>query len=121
MFQGPTIDQFKEAALYSLLPAATGGFYAYHLDNIALGTRPPRLWEIGAQALLTGFCGFAAASASLGDENFDVVCLIGVLGAAVGASLAWYIPPAAASAKRDPLCEARNERIEALTAAAQRR
>jgi len=117
----PTIDQFREAALYSLLPAATGGFYAYHLDNVELGTRPPRQWEIGAQALVTGFCGFAAASASLGDESFDLVCLIAVLSATVGASLAWYIPSAAASTRYDPLAEARNELIQTLTAAARRR
>ncbi len=117
----PSIEQFKEAALYSLLPASTGGFYAYHLDNVELGTRPARLWEIGAQALVTGFCGFAAASASFGDESLDMVYLIGAVSATVGASLAWYIPSAAASSRYDPLAETRNERIQTLTAAARRR
>ena len=117
----PSIEQFKDGTLYSLLPAATGGFYAYHMDNVELGTRPPRLWEIGAQALATGFCGFAAASASFGDESFDVVCLIGAVSATVGVSLAWYIPSAAASSRYDPLAEARKERIQTLTVAARRR
>jgi hypothetical protein len=58
-----------------------------------------------------GFCGFAAASASLeliGQQAFDLVALIAVIAATIGGSLAWYIPAAAASTKRDPLAQARS-------------
>jgi uncharacterized protein (DUF2384 family) len=126
VFQGGTADLFKEAAPHALLPAATGGFLAYHLDNVELCRRPSRLWEVAPQALVTAFCGLAAASASVGfttytpAETLDQIVLITVIGAAIGASFAWYIP-AAASTKSDPLAEAREERLRMLTAAARNR
>jgi hypothetical protein len=121
VFAPPSIDQLKGAALYALLPATTGWFYAYHIDNVELGTRPPRLWEIGPQAIVTGFFGFVAASGSIPDDSFDVVYLITALSMIAGASLAWYIPSAAAAGRYNPLADARSERIQALTAAARRR
>ena len=61
IFQSPTVA-FAEGTLpYALLPAATGGFYGFHLDNVELGQRPSRLWEIGSQALATTLCGLVAA------------------------------------------------------------
>ena len=51
---------------YALLPAATGGFYGYHLDNVELGQRPSRLWEIGSQALVTALCGLVAGASLAG-------------------------------------------------------
>jgi len=127
MFQGVTADLFKGTLPYVLLPATTGGFYAYHLDNVELGTRPAsRLWEIAPQALVTGFFAFAAAKVGFGFIDApagipDVVALVSVLGATVGASLAWYIPTAAQSSRRDPLVEARKERMSALKTAALKR
>ena len=44
-------------APYALLAMATGGFYAYHLDNVEKDRRPSRLWEVGSQAIVTGLCG----------------------------------------------------------------
>ena len=103
IFQSPTVA-FAEGTLpYALLPAATGGFYGFHLDNVELGQRPSRLWEIGSQALATTLCGLVAAPVwlALGGVsamgNFDFVILVALLGLIVGGSLAWYLPQAAAN------------------------
>jgi hypothetical protein len=124
IFQGITMALLAGAAFYALLPAATGGFYVYHLDNVELNRRPGRTREIGAQAAVTGFCGFTAASAwhtyvgTTPDAAYDAILLITLMGAAVGASLAWYIPAASASNRQDPLDETRAERVAALRASA---
>ena len=103
IFQAPTVA-FAEGTLpYALLPAATGAFYGFHLDNVELDQRPSRLWEIGSQALVTALCGLVAAPvwlalgavSALG--NFDFVILVALLGLIVGGSLAWYLPQAAAN------------------------
>jgi hypothetical protein len=101
--QTPTFAFVMGTLPYALLPAATGGFYGYHLDNVELGQRPSRLWEIGSQALVTALCGLVAAPVwlALGGgsaaENCDFVILVTLLGLVVGASLAWYLPKAAAN------------------------
>jgi hypothetical protein len=51
IFQPPTIGLAKGTAPFALLPAVTGAFYGYHLDNVELGRRPSRPWEIGLQTL----------------------------------------------------------------------
>jgi hypothetical protein len=124
IFGGITLDQIKGTALFALLPAATGGFYVYHLDNVELEKRPSRLWEIGLQAMVTAFCGFVAANTWVAldptstSKAYDYVLLVAALGATVGASLAWYIPMAAEKNKRDPLANALDERIMVLKAKA---
>ncbi len=128
-FRGITIDQLKLTAPFMLLPAATGAFYVYHLDNIELNLRPSRLRELSWQTIGTAICGLIAASASFavlfGDVSpvTDQILLKAAISAAVGFSLAWYIPDAAATAKArsDPLTLARRERIGLLEAAAFRR
>jgi hypothetical protein len=121
-FQGVTLDALKTAAPFVLLPAATGGFYVYHLDNAEFRRRPSRLHEVGWQVVVTGICGLIGAAASFGivlsDLPVDQILLTAAISATVGASLAWYIPDAAASTKYDPLTEARDERIRMLEAAA---
>ncbi|WP_407154285.1 antitoxin Xre/MbcA/ParS toxin-binding domain-containing protein [Bradyrhizobium sp. STM 3557] len=123
ILQPSTIDLAKDTAPFALLPAATGAFYGYHLDNVELGRRPWRPWEIGAQALVTALCGLVATLAwlALGGAvagNADFVALATLFTAVVGASLAWYLPQAAASRRCDPMAEARNARIAMLGAAA---
>jgi hypothetical protein len=128
-FGGITADQLKLTAPFILLPAATGAFYVYHLDNIELNMRPSRLRELGWQTIVTAICGLIAASASFavlfGDVSLvaDQILLKAAISAVVGFSLAWYIPKAAAAAKErsDPLTLARKERIGLLEAAALRR
>jgi Protein of unknown function (DUF2384) len=111
----------------ALLAMATGGFYVYHLDNVEMNRRPSRLWEVGPQTVVTGICGLIAASESfeliLGSANMatDKIILTTVISAAVGFTLAWYIPEAAAAAKYDPLAEAKEERMRTLEAAARGR
>lgn len=106
IFQSPTVEFAKGTLPYALLPAATGGFYGYHLDNVELGQRPSRVWEIGSQALVTGLCGLVAGpvwlalGGSTAAQNFDFVILVTLLGVVVGASLAWYLPQAAANRQR---------------------
>jgi hypothetical protein len=107
IFQAPTVA-FAEGTLpYSLLPAATGGFYTFHLDNVELGQRPSRLWEIGSQTLVTALCGLVAAPVwlTLGGGNAtddcDFIILVTLLGSVVGASLAWYLPRAAANRRSE--------------------
>ena len=103
VLQSPTVAFAESTLPYALLPAATGGFYSYHLDNVELGQRPSRLWEIGSQALVTALCGLVATPVwlRLGDGNAvddcDFVILVTLLGLVVGASLAWYLPKAAAN------------------------
>jgi uncharacterized protein (DUF2384 family) len=126
-FQQITANQLKMSAPFALLAAVTGGFYAFHLDNVELDSRLPRLWEVGWQAVLTGICGLVAATVSweilLGDslQALDHIILTTLTSATVGFSLAWYIPNAAAAARIDPLVEARAERIAMLETAARKR
>jgi len=125
----PTIGFAKSTAPFALLPAATGAFYGYHLDNVELGCRPSRLWEIGLQTLVTALCGLMAALVwlALGDDaavnsgNSDYIVLLTLFGAVVGASLASTIPPAAAARRHNPLVDAQNSRIAMLRAAAEER
>jgi hypothetical protein len=122
----PSLDLIKSLMPYSLLPAASGAFFVIHLDNVELGTRPQRRVEIAGQALVTGFCGFVAATVSLGSTDTDLksamdfLFLIAAFGIAVGASLAWYVPAAVAHAKYDPLADALAARFAALRAEAVR-
>lgn len=123
IFQPPTVGLAKGTLPFALLPAATGAFYSYHLDNVELGQRPRRSWEIGSQALVTALCGLVAAPVwlALGGAvagNVDFIVLVTLFGAVVGASLAWYLPQAAASRRYDPMTEAKNGRIAMLRAAA---
>jgi hypothetical protein len=111
IFQAPTIEFAKGTIGYALLPAATGAFYGYHLDNAELGRRPSRAWEIGAQALATGVGALMATPLWLSirgslEGNADYIVLVILLGALVGASLAWYLPKATASRGHEPPLEA---------------
>jgi len=123
----------QQRTAFALLPAATGAFYAYHLDNAELGSRPSRLWEVGSQTVVTALCGLAAIPVWLAlmaqatqaphpdysvTANIDFMVLVTLFGAVVGASLAWYLPKAAASRRCDPLAEAKEARIEMLRTAA---
>jgi hypothetical protein len=101
-FQPPTIALAKGTVPFALLPAATGAFYGNHLDKVELGRRPWRPWEVGSQTLVTALCGLAATLAwlTLGGGvvgNVDFIALATLFTAVVGASLAWYLPQAAAS------------------------
>jgi hypothetical protein len=123
IFQPATIGLAKGTAPFVLLPAATGWFYGYHLDNVELGQRPSRPWEIGSQTLVTALCGLVATQVWLAlggavEGNADFIILVTLFGAVVGASLAWYLPQAAASGRRDPMAEAQKARIALLRAAA---
>ncbi|MGB9369041.1 MAG: hypothetical protein WCE79_23810 [Xanthobacteraceae bacterium] len=125
IYQGTvTAALLKGMAAYALMPAATGGFYILHLDNVASGRRPSRLIEICLQASVTAFCGLAACCAWLtlvGERplhNYDLVLMVTLFGAVIGGSLAWYIPEAVPDRKFDPLADAREQRIRALESAA---
>jgi Protein of unknown function (DUF2384) len=123
IFQPPTLGLAKGAAPFALLPAATGAFYGYHLDNVELGQRPRRIWEIGSQTLVTALCGLVATLVWLAQGgaikgNADHVALLTLFAAVVGASLATYLPRAAASRRCDPIAEARNARVTMLRTAA---
>jgi hypothetical protein len=117
----------KIEAPFSLLPAITGGFYVYHLDNAELQTRPPRWLEIGSQALLTGLCGLIATAAWVGvlggdaSNTVDLIAFKAAVGLTVGAAFGFYIPKAAAATRSDPLTEARDERVRTLEATALKR
>jgi Protein of unknown function (DUF2384) len=87
-FQPPTIALAKGTAPFALLPAATGAFYGNHLDKAWL-------------ALGGGVVG-----------NVDFIALATLSTAVVGASLAWYLPQAAASRRYDPMAEALNARTQ---------
>jgi hypothetical protein len=72
---------------------------------------------------VTALCGLAATLAwlTLGGGvvgNVDFIALATLFTAVVGASLAWYLPQAAASRRYDPMAEALNARIAMLVAAA---
>jgi hypothetical protein len=124
IFHQPTIGLAKDTAPFALLPATTGAFYGYHLDNVELGRRPWRLWEISLQTLVTALCGLVATSVWLTLDgadvasNVDFIALVTLFGAVVGASLAWYLPKAAESPRYDPMVEARKARIKMLEATA---
>jgi hypothetical protein len=123
IFQAPTIGLAKGTAPFVLLPAATGAFYSYHLDNVELGRRPRRQWEIGSQALVTALCGLVTIQVWLrlggaAAGNADFIALVTLFAAVVGASLAWYLPQAAASRRYDPMAEAWQARVAMLRAAA---
>jgi hypothetical protein len=123
IFQPPTIGLAKGTAPFALLPAATGLFYGYHLDNAELAQRPSRPREIGSQALVTALCGLVATQVwlALGDAvggNSDFVILVTLFAAVAGASLSWYLPQAAASRRCDPMAEAQRARVAMLRAAA---
>ena len=82
-----------------------------------------RLWEIGSQALVTALCGLVSTPVWLAlggavQGNVDFIALVTLFAAVVGASLAWYLPQAAASRRYDPMAEARQARIVMLRAAA---
>jgi uncharacterized protein (DUF2384 family) len=125
--QAPTVDGFKIEVPNALLAMATGGFYAYHLDNAEIGRRPSRAWELGAQTVVTGLCGLVAACATweiifgTASAATDRIVLTTLVNAAVGFVLAWYIPQAAAATRPNPLADASEERAGALTSAARRR
>jgi hypothetical protein len=126
VFRGMTVDLLSGTAPYALLPAATGGFYAYHIDNVDLDTRPRRIFEILSQAFVTGFCALVAAPVWLAlsermSDAFDFIALSGVLGAAAGATLAWYIPEAAKWRRVTPLVVVQRDRLVMLEAAARER
>lgn len=122
LFGAPSLKLAIVVAPYSLLPAVTGGFYVFHLDGVDLNSRPSRFWEMGLQALATGFCGFAAASAAYAlsdtDVVLDVVMFYVALGLVIGSSLAWYIPRAAATNRYDPMADVLQARIASLKSAA---
>jgi hypothetical protein len=108
---------------FALLPAATGAFYVWHLDNAELRTRPSRPREIGLQAGVTALCGLFGTMAWLtaaGDvsRSADFLVLVTLCGAVIGASLAWYLAGAAANRRRDPEADARDARIASLRTAA---
>lgn len=101
-FQPPTIALAKGTAPFALLPAARGASYGNHLDKVELERRPT--------AWLTRGGGVVG--------NVDFIALATLFTAVVGASLAWYLPQAAASRRYDPMAEALNARIAMLGAAA---
>lgn len=129
VFAPPTLAGLKIDAPNALLAMVTGGFYAYHLDNVETNSRPSRLWEVVPQAVLTGICGLITASVAweiiLGTASaaIDRIILTTIITTTIGFALAWYIPDAAAAAaaKPDPLAGAREERIRTLAAAAHER
>jgi hypothetical protein len=124
VFTGFDPGDLELNAPFVLLPSVTGAFYAWHLDDVELQRRPPRLIEIGSQLALTGIVGFVANVAwtgmILGDASLgiDVIVLKALGAATIGGLLGWYVPMAAASNQYDPLAEARDERIRTLEAAA---
>jgi hypothetical protein len=126
LFQGLTPGLLAGAAPYALLPGVTGAFYAAHLDNVALATRPSALREIGLQALMTGACAAIAAPVwlrlgpgALGAADF--IALSAVLGLTAGATLGWYIPGAAEARRITPLLVAREARLAKLSEVARDR
>ncbi|HEX8167378.1 MAG TPA: hypothetical protein VF601_16540 [Beijerinckiaceae bacterium] len=121
VLQEITLDSLKMEAPNALLAMVTGGFYVYHLDNVEMGTRPSRPWEVGLQAFLTGICGLVAACATWevilhdnGSLPIDRIVLQTMMSLTIGLLFAWYIPQAAAAIKYDPLGEMREERRRML-------
>jgi hypothetical protein len=127
LFQGFTLTWLKMAAPFFLLPAIAGAFYACHLDNAELGTRPHRLFEVGSQAVIAGICGLIAATASfaiaIDDPSpvFDQITLTAVLSAAIGAALAWYVPSEAANSRDSLQADAGEARAAVAETATLRR
>ena len=125
-FQGISTELLQGAAPYALLPATTAAFYALHMDNVELNTRPRRRFEIATQALATGFCSVVAAPVWLAvgrgtGDVLDFIVLNGVIGAMIGATLAWYIPKGAEQRLTTPVVIARRDRLAAISAAARER
>jgi hypothetical protein len=121
MFQPATADLFRDAIPYALLPATTGGFFVVHLDNAELNTRPSRFAEIGLQALVTALCGLVAVTATNAGaltKALDMIVLITVISATIGAAFGAYFPVAAAAPRFDPLTALQEERVRALKEAA---
>lgn len=119
-FHLPTLAVLGGALPYAFMPAVTGAFYASHLDAVELDCRPTWPFEILPQAALTSFMGVVASHVwiSLGDPSgssgTDFVILVGIMGFAVGASLAWYIPRNAVRQSYDPLRDARDNRVRSI-------
>jgi hypothetical protein len=111
----------KIALTCSMAPAVTGGFYAYHLDNAELG-RPSRLLEIGSQTLLTALPALVGVQVwlplmypgGMPAGTTDFVVFITLFDAVMGFSLAWYLPNAAATHRRDQTVQVKEARIEKL-------
>lgn len=125
-FQGLSIELLQGAAPYALLPACTAAFYAFHMDNVELNTRPSRAFEIASQATATAFCSLAAAPVWLAvgrgaDDTLDFMVLSAAMGAMIGGTLAWYIPKGAEQRLTTPVIIARRDRIAAVRAAARER
>ncbi|BAM93165.1 amino acid adenylation protein [Bradyrhizobium oligotrophicum S58] len=110
----------KGMAAYAMMPATTGAFYAFALDNVELHRRPPRWLEITLQACATAFFGLLACSAwfaLVGDDprtGYDLVILVTLFGAVIGGSLGWYIPAGVQQDPHDPLAEVRIARVHKL-------
>jgi hypothetical protein len=123
IFQGFTLTWLKMAAPFFLLPAVAGAFYACHLDNAELATRPSRLFEVSSQGVVAGLCGLIGATASfaivLDDPSpvFDQITLTAVLSAGIGAALAWYVPSEAANSRDTLQADARELRPPAAEVA----
>ena len=112
---GVTRSWLEATMLLLIVPAVTGWFYVYHLDNAERQMRPSRLREIGWQAAATGICGFFSWTAYLNflmsdlnlpfDQMMDEILYMTAISTLVGALLGWYIPQAAASTKHAPTVE----------------
>jgi hypothetical protein len=99
VYTNASLELAKVVGPFLLLPAATGTFFVWHLDNVDLGRRPGRLREIAAQAVVTSLCAAIAVNMSVTEIGLDLLLLNAAVGAAIGASLAWYVPQAAADSK----------------------
>src|SRR5262249_7275721 len=107
---GPSWNLAAALAPFATLWATTGAAYVMHLDNVELGQPLSVHRAMALQATVTGICGFIAVGGSSG-ASVDFIIMVVAFGAAIGASLAWYIPMAAAQQKYDPLAEARAQRV----------
>jgi hypothetical protein len=107
VFVEPSWGLARQLAPFSLLPSSTGAFFVWHLDNCDLGKRPSRTWEIGLQAIITGLC--AGVAANMSGFALDLIALNAAVGAAIGASLAWYLPNAAMNSKEATQTEVTDE------------
>jgi hypothetical protein len=119
-----TLAIVKGMAAYAAMPATTGAFYAFHLDNIELRCRPSRVLEVTVQAVVTAFFGLAACCAWLTligeslSKGYDLVIMVTLFGAIIGSSLAWYIPEAVPEIRPDPLGDESADRVLKLETAA---
>jgi hypothetical protein len=110
-----------------ILPAVTGAFYVYHLDNVHLQTPSSRRRDIGWQAAVTGVCGLVATTLSFKilfadgtlklDQIMDQILFATVVSAAIGASLGCYIPQAAAASRYGSFAGTNEDRIPTFKAA----